>query len=1378
MDKYEYKLKLEQLKNLVEEKDYKTAAEIADTINWRKVKSSSTLCMVGEIYDRNKQYENSRDILLMAYDRATVGRNIIYRLALVSLKMGRLEEAKEYYDEFLEIAPYDNLKYVLRYQIAKIEGASLEEQIAILEEFKSREYMEEWAFELAYLYHRSGNGGKCVEVCDELVLWFGDGKYVEKALELKMLYQPLNKEQEEKYREFKTHQDGGLEVQPAELMESGKIIQDTVRIPDLTASSGRFNTLNLQEELAKGMQQIMEADTKETLSDTMDNIKKIVDEIPYLKVPQEEGEGKAEEERYGHIETDEEIDDSLETDFQELLAEDWDGQISFAVPGGDWWEPQVNGQIRIEEVLAEWEKTKHAAEAAMAVAQQRKLESAKARALQEAEELMERLNQIIPKLNAGITPQELLAERYLQNAQLEGAYAGEFSPEDAGMEDMGGGMGAQADGMPGMPAGIDPATGMPLEGMAGMEGMPMGIDPATGMPLEGMAGMEGTPMGIDPATGMPLEGMAGMEGTPMGIDPATGMPLEGMAGMPEVPAGIDPATGMPLEGMVHPSAGNPQMEETGWGGYPANLMGAYPENPFLGNGRSGIQQFRGNNFGELAMQMSQTGRFEQDIYGMSAMDTIMPGPDRFQTGQLMPEVPQTGQAGSGMFQEGYPMPEPLQSQGELEIGQGEPELFQTGWEESETFQAGQPMPEVPKAEEPILEAPPTGQPELELPQAEGSILEAPPTGQPMPEAPQAEEPILEASQTGQPEQELPQSGQEWEISQTGQPMPEPEEFMDLSGQGAQGQPVGTMPETGAQGISQTTGSMPEAGIQGISQTTGSMQQPDGTVIPQITKPLQEVPQAASPMQGMYTQGIGPMQRPYPRRMPQVTAPMQGGNPQGMPQATAPMQGGYPQGMPQATVPMQGGYPQGMPQGTGWAQGMPQRTGPIQGMYAQGIPQGAGSIQCPVGTGIPQATAPIQGEYPQGAGWAQGAYPQRMPQAELPAQDMAAAGELSQEAPRTEEMQNASRPTPQWEGEGQAGSGEPEGQQAQEPPKPKKKDAEEYLESVFQAAKASREEKNQVSTPVLESEPKPDPSGAGQDLDGMGMGTAPMKAGWNSPGAGVPKAPQRPQEAFAMPEIEVLPEQETGRKLTEEEREIFSYFVPVNGMEQQLCQVLEGALHRRGKNSTSATGNILIMGGRGSGKTVLATDLIKVLQKKDGPTPGKVGKITGDSLNQKDLSQLLKKVAGGYLIIEKAGELTQETVTRLSLLMEQNTEGLLFLLEDTRKGIEKALGMDLNFAKKFTERIKIPVFTSDELVEFAKAYADEQECEIDDMGILALYNRISNIQKLDEATTLSEVKEIVDLAISSAERGGLKKLFGGKKFSPEGYLYLREKDFEE
>ena len=247
-------------------------------------------------------------------------------------------------------------------------------------------------------------------------------------------------------------------------------------------------------------------------------------------------------------------------------------------------------------------------------------------------------------------------------------------------------------------------------------------------------------------------------------------------------------------------------------------------------------------------------------------------------------------------------------------------------------------------------------------------------------------------------------------------------------------------------------------------------------------------------------------------------------------------------------------------------------------------------------------------------------------------------------------------------------------------------------------------------------------------------------------------------------------------LSEEQKEIFSYFVPVTGMEQQLCQVLEGVMYRRGAKKNSATGNILIIGGRGSGKTVLATDIIKVIQKSGKYSSGKVGKIAASSMNQKDLSQLMRKVAGGYLIIEKAGDLSQETVTRMSLLMEQNTDGLLVILEDTRAGIEKVMNRDINFSRKFTERIKIPVFTSDELVEFARSYAREQECEIDDMGILALYNCISNIQRLDEATTLTEVKEIVDDAIMHAQSGGLKKLFGGKKYSPKGYLYLREKDF--
>lgn len=785
MDKYEYKLKLEQLKNLVAEKDYKTAVEIADTINWRKVKSASTLCMVGEIYDRNKRYEDSREILLMAYDRSSVGRNIIYRLTLVALKMGNIDEAKEYYSEFLEIAPYDNLRYVLRYEIAKVGGASIGELIDILEEFKEREYTEEWAFELAYLYHRAGNSERCVAICDELILWFGDGKYVEKALELKMIYQPLNKFQEDKYRQFKQRKEGIVEVRPTDMLESGEIVRETVQIPKVTANTGKFNTVNLQAELAKSMQQIMDASSQETVTDTMDSIKKMVEEIPYLQMQAEEEE--AEEEKYGHIESDEEIDGSLKINFKEMLAEDYDGQISLFVPESGNREPQVNGQMSIEDVLSEWERTKRAAEAAMETARQRKLESAKAKALQEAEGIMERLTDVMPKLDAGVSPQELMAEHYLQ----------------------------------------------------------------------------------------------------------------GTGELPEV---------------------------------------KLPED-------------------------------------------------------LLEEVAEPD-----------------------EVTQSEAEV------------------------------------EEELP----------------------------------PLTELEDLEERNELS-------EPEEVLEK--------------------------------------------------VPEPTINLEEVRQA-----------------------------------------------------------------------------------------------------------------------------------------------------LEEETLQAVEKEKQER---------------------------EQSSSEEYLESLL---------KNEVE--------------------------------------------------FPKDEIELANIQEEPiTELNEEQKEIFSYFVPVTGMEQQLCQVLEGTLHRRGNSNTSATGNILIMGGRGSGKTVLATDIIKAVQKGSKHSSGKIGKIAAASLNQKDLSQLLKKVAGGYLIIEKAGDMSQETVTKLSLLMEQDTQGLMIIMEDTRAGIDKVLGRDANFTRKFTERIKIPVFTSDELVEFAKAYALEQECEIDDMGILALYNCISNIQKLDEATTLTEVKEIVDTAIDHADRGGLKKLFGGKKYSPEGYLYLREKDFE-
>ena len=410
MDKYEYKLKLDEIKNLMAKKQYTEAAEIADSINWRKVRNVNALMKAGDIYAQIGRYDEAKEILLMAYDRSPIGRMIIYKLAEIAIKTKEFDEAQEYYDEFVEIAPHDNLKYILRYEMNKAKGAGLDVLIQILEELKEQEYTEKWAFELAYLYHQAGRSEECINACDELILWFGDGPYVEKALELKMLYQPLNRAQEDKYRQFKQRKDGIVEVRPEDYLESGEIIKEPVQIKPVTTNAEKFNTVNLQEELARSMQQIMNATEKEEVADTMQGIKKIVEEIPYLQLPQDE---EAQKERFADIPTDEEIDGSLKINFQEMLGEDYDGQMRMVVPEKSALEAQITGQMSIQDILEEWEKTKRAAEKALQEAEQQKLESAKAKALAEAGDIMERLADVIPQLDAGLTSKELLEKEYL-----------------------------------------------------------------------------------------------------------------------------------------------------------------------------------------------------------------------------------------------------------------------------------------------------------------------------------------------------------------------------------------------------------------------------------------------------------------------------------------------------------------------------------------------------------------------------------------------------------------------------------------------------------------------------------------------------------------------------------------------------------------------------------------------------------------------------------------------------------------------------------------------------------------------------------------------------------------------------------------------------
>lgn len=794
MDKYEYKLKLDEIKNLMAKKQYTEAAEIADSINWRKVRNVNALMKAGDIYAQIGRYDEAKEILLMAYDRSPIGRMIIYKLAEIAIKTKEFDEAQEYYDEFVEIAPHDNLKYILRYEMNKAKGAGLDVLIQILEELKEQEYTEKWAFELAYLYHQAGRSEECINACDELILWFGDGPYVEKALELKMLYQPLNRAQEDKYRQFKQRKDGIVEVRPEDYLESGEIIKEPVQIKPVTTNAEKFNTVNLQEELARSMQQIMNATEKEEVADTMQGIKKIVEEIPYLQLPQDE---EAQKERFADIPTDEEIDGSLKINFQEMLGEDYDGQMRMVVPEKSALEAQITGQMSIQDILEEWEKTKRAAEKALQEAEQQKLESAKAKALAEAGDIMERLADVIPQLDAGLTSKELLEKEYL----------GKLPEEEAG---------------------------------------------------------------------------------------------------------------------------------------------------------------------QLVANMNDI--LQQQIDSISQANAKI---DEF----LAAGVPgQSGEAAAGAADA------------------------------------------------------------MEIPEGEGIAAADE-------EEPAGTEEMTELS----PEEELP------EIA---------------------------LPDDIAEEVAATE--------------------------------AEEVSDAAEEV------------------LPKI-----------------------------------------------------------------------------------------------------------------------------------------------------------------------------QLEPEAETEDAKPEEK-------LPEIAEPD-----SDEDNIG-------------------------------------ERKPITHLSKEQKAIFTYFVPVSGMEPQICQAMEGSIEHLEKGIKG--GNILIQGARGSGKTVLATALVKAIQNEIGKPGKRVGKIDAVSLNQKNIPELLKKVAGGCLIIEKIGGISRETAVKLSLALEADDTGILVIAEDTREGITKAMGRDESFARRFTEKITLPIFTSDELVSFAKSYAHELTYEIDEMAVLALYNRISNIQRLDRATTLTEVKEIVDEAIANSEKFSIKKVF--------------------
>ena len=948
MDKYEYKLKLEQLKELVSLERYYEAAAITDEINWNKVRNIGTLTMVGKVYEHLKRYEDARDVFTLAYDRSPVSRTVLLHLTKLSIKLGNASDAERYYEEFVECAPRDRVRYELAYEIATLRNASVEERIHILEQFKAREYTEEWALELAKLYHEAGMENECISTCDELFIWFGEGDYVRQALELKASITPLSDLQQEKL----------------------PLLQEQSR-------------LQWEEEQRRREAERQEAERRELERLEKERLEKLRQE--------EEARLAAEEGR-----------------------EVGDRDVDRAFPEGSVkWNDE---KLRSKESVGDYDGNLNAGEVVGS-------------AVGKFKKLFKNMSKM----------QNRAEDEYLEEE------------EDAFLEDL-----------------------------------------------------------------------------EVASKQTTAEALASTPASAEEPIPVTEAK--PVEEAILEQA--------------LSEVDMTPEKP--------VEQ--------------EAGKKTTLIERLTARLQISDEPDE------------------GDYDEDDTIEEALDewNQTKKKLDKTIDRVTKTENLEERRAQAAQEMNDI-MARLAQLQA----------------ILQPDASAEAAQTAPAAEPAAVETAQAA------------GRVSAAQSPVAE---------------------------------SYKEATAEEVSEAKRGVEEAARKAREQFEKAAAAEAAAKAAEQEAAAE----------------TAPVE----------------------PEVKVEE---APAAEPEATAKAE----------------------EVQADVGLDSTYFSAPAAEEVP-----AAEAAPAEAPVVEA-------------EAPVEEEILPTEEILPEEEIM-------PEEEVAEAPV------AEEVVEVPVEVEETPVEAPEEIvpdetQEPVAEADP----------------------------------AEGTPLEA----------EPDDYRPLTEEQKEMFSYFVSVPGLARQISKALEGASTKTKGAVSSTAGNVIIQGPAGIGKTVLATNLIKAIQIENEKEKSRIGKISAQSLNKRDFATLLEKITGGYLIVEKAGNLSEETVIRMAEVMESETGGLVIVLEDTEEGIANILAMNESFAEKFTEVITVPEFSVDDLVEFGKSYAYEMECVIEEMGVLALHTRIQNIQKIDHATMLAEVKEIVDGAIEHAENHN-KRRFGrhAKRYTDDDYLILREEDF--
>ena len=860
MDKYEYRAKTEQMLAYAEQKSYQKAMSIADTIDWRKVKNTAMLSTVSEIYENAGELGKARDTLFIAYDKAPSSRKVVYRLGIISLKLGHFDEAADCYEEFVKLAPKDPNQYILRYKILKAQKAPVKEQIEALEDFKHSEYVEKWAYELARLYAEAGMTSECLDECDDLILWFSEGTYVYQAMELKMKYKPLTPLQQEKY----DHRNDGIGRK-----DSSK------RKPSFRKSKGRPEpNPRIADKVRKDVH----------VTDSID-----LPDLPEPMARTHASEPEAESQPKTRIRSTSDISTTISgASLSDALKAGVAVASGAVAPESASDDSQMTGKMKIEEILANWEATQRENAKILEKSQE---EAEKEKALREKKKEEEEV--------LGATKPILSDDIRKLMEQLENGEEPEITDEDA--EDF-----------------VDDEE--------------------------------------------------------------------------------DEATESPEDSSKEASDTDEEDPEE-------------------------------NDFEEIVDS-------EEDDESDAVYDEEAEYEDEDDSE--------------------YDDDEEYEDEDDSEYDDDE----EYEDEDEDDYQIDDELDEDHKEDFDFEKESALDIDDHDSDEDDGDFADL---------------------DSFEDEEELDSSDDYLDLEFDEKPAPEPEK-----------------------------------------ETSKSAQTPD----------IDEVLEIEEPSEDEITERMGKFD-------------------------------------------------------TGFV---------------------------------------VQGRY-----------------------DLSATSEI-----------------------------------------------------------------------------------------GLKLG------------------------------------------LTEEQKQLFSYFVPIRGVSEQLVEILDNDKRCRNRYGTSRTGNILILGRKGSGKTVLAVDIVKAIQKQRRLKQGKVAIVTGDSLNKKDIGSIIDKLNGGALIIEKASKMNDRTIRELNDMMDEQTGELLFLLEDQKKPLERMFASHREFKRKFTSRLELPVFINDELVTFGQTYAKENGYRIDEMGILALYSRIDMMQREDHAVTVAEVKEIMDEAISHSQKANVKHLVKrvfGRNTDNSDHIILKEDDFK-